>query len=269
MSTSAALRAVRKFRLHELNGLKSHNKRFGYLPLKPDADPEAIHLRNPFLPLLNDNTGRWAPPKYSLRRQAELVKSAKAANLLHLLPPGPKVHSSEIQKAELQAAPQIKESSAPPMEEPWLLKIAWVGNAKEKDVKGADLGTRLYAAKKRMFKGHKWERVKRKRFSYKKILLRDMDARIQRYKAVRSTFHSSDARTDFASSTTSTDAQTLCLFLVPKRRNFRSSLYLPLHNTSLEPLRVLPSHCHLGDALSASKRTSCIDRIQRYKDSDR
>ena len=50
---------------------------------------------------------------------------------------------------------------------------------------GAELGTRLYAGKKRMFKGHKWERVKAHRERRQNILMRDMAKRVYNYKNVR------------------------------------------------------------------------------------
>ena len=50
---------------------------------------------------------------------------------------------------------------------------------------GADLGTRLYAGKKRIFKGHKWERVKAHRERRRNTLMRDMAKRVYNYKNVR------------------------------------------------------------------------------------
>lgn len=45
----------------------------------------------------------------------------------------------------------------------WDREIRWDGELKAKEVKGADVGNRLYAGKRRMFKGHKWERVRGER----------------------------------------------------------------------------------------------------------
>lgn len=42
---------------------------------------------SPFLPKKNHRTGRWAGPKIGLRRQAALVKLARAHNIEELLPP--------------------------------------------------------------------------------------------------------------------------------------------------------------------------------------
>jgi len=56
---------------------------------------------------------------------------------------------------------------------------------RERSVAGADVGNRLYAGKKRMFKGHKWERTRERRVGRTEMLLRDMDKRIQRFKGYR------------------------------------------------------------------------------------
>jgi hypothetical protein len=67
----------------------------------------------------------------------------------------------------------------------WTMPVEWTGTVRERNVAGADVGNRLYAGKKRMFKGHKWERMRERRVSRTKMLLRDMDERIQRFKGVR------------------------------------------------------------------------------------
>jgi len=45
---------------------------------------------NPFQATRHPATGRWHDPKYSLRRQAELVRLARAHGVEELLPPTPK-----------------------------------------------------------------------------------------------------------------------------------------------------------------------------------
>jgi hypothetical protein len=67
----------------------------------------------------------------------------------------------------------------------WQRQVEWVGTVRERNVAGADVGNRLYAGKKRMFKGHKWERVRKRRVARTRMLLRDMDKRVQRFKQVR------------------------------------------------------------------------------------
>ncbi|KIY72663.1 hypothetical protein CYLTODRAFT_486127 [Cylindrobasidium torrendii FP15055 ss-10] len=173
------------------------------------ATATSIALRNPFLPFLNPSTGRWAPPKYSLRRQAELVKAAGRLGLGHLLPPGvkgdlrvlaggltPKSSSSKSLPGST-TTPQTKESpvteewslNTDTPGEPWLVRIDWVGASADlqKRVEKAERvrdGGRitLYSTRKRMFKGHKWERLAPKKFARRKIMLRDMDARISRWR---------------------------------------------------------------------------------------
>jgi large subunit ribosomal protein L25 len=61
----------------------------------------------------------------------------------------------------------------------------WEGEPKPK-VAGSDIGNRLYAGKKRMFKGHKWERTRAKRDAKRAMLLRSMKQRLIRYKGVSS-----------------------------------------------------------------------------------
>lgn len=67
----------------------------------------------------------------------------------------------------------------------WTMPVEWTGRVLESNVAGADVGNRLYAGKKRMFKGHKWERTRERRVGRTKMLLRDMDKRIERFKGVR------------------------------------------------------------------------------------
>ena len=150
---------------------------------------------NPFIPTKNPQTGRWAPPKYSLRQQADLIKKARASGTLALLPSAPKTSAAHLAAISFaKAQPVIKkpqpqggletqtEADANGSEEHWSQPIEWVGEVKERKVPGAEIGNRLYAGKKRMFKGHKWERAAEKRALKRKMLMRDMAKRIQRYK---------------------------------------------------------------------------------------
>ncbi|KAF8889594.1 hypothetical protein BD779DRAFT_1520006 [Infundibulicybe gibba] len=187
-----AAQAIKNFRLHELRGLPKHIARFGPLaPRQTDAVPPKtdtnLHLPNPFLPQRNPKTGKWSAPKYSLRRQAELVKKAKESSLVHLLPAGPKL-TNPSQLASTQATPTSLDVKGTKNEKQelarvWMNPVDWEGKMAIKNVAGADIGTRLYAAKKRMFKGHKWERMKEGRDKKRKILMRDMARRVRNYKA--------------------------------------------------------------------------------------
>ncbi|KAF8735897.1 hypothetical protein AX14_001277 [Amanita brunnescens Koide BX004] len=194
--SAAALQVIRKFRVQEFKDLQKHILRFGPFPTSKSGNVSstAPRLPNPFVPWKNPKTSRWIEPKYSLRRQAELVKKAKAAGLLHLLPPGPKniisasypeasaSSSSQIENTTQSSSPAVEDSQSSPLQELWAMQVVWEGSPEYKAVPGAELGIRLYAGKKRMFKGHKWERVQVKREAHKRILLRDMDRRVRTYK---------------------------------------------------------------------------------------
>jgi len=64
----------------------------------------------------------------------------------------------------------------------WAQPVKWDGQVKEKRLTGADVGNSLYNRKKRMFKGHKWERTTQAREKKKKMLMRDMEKRVKRFK---------------------------------------------------------------------------------------
>ncbi|KAH8996374.1 hypothetical protein EDB92DRAFT_1933840 [Lactarius akahatsu] len=170
-----SLRAVKRFRLRELvpppTVFSPTTSKLSERST-PEQLPRNEAIPNPFVPHKNPESGRWAPPKYSLRRQAELIKHARASGTLHLLPPGPKMSSGQLAEA--------REDDAA-----WKGSVEWVGSLRERSVAGADVGNRLYAGKKRMFKGHKWERTRERRITRTKILLRDMDKRVERFKQYR------------------------------------------------------------------------------------
>ncbi|KAH9073010.1 hypothetical protein EDB83DRAFT_2516768 [Lactarius deliciosus] len=212
---SQSLRAVKRFRLRELvpppTVFSPATSKLSERST-PEQLPRTGAIPNPFAPHKNPESGRWAPPKYSLRRQAELIKHARASGTLHLLPPGPKMSSGQLAVATTtaasaasaasthhhpaadRAAEEVKVSGLtnrrPAQEEDdsdaaWTGSVEWVGSLRERSVAGADVGNRLYAGKKRMFKGHKWERTRERRITRTKILLRDMDKRVERFKQYR------------------------------------------------------------------------------------
>ncbi|PPQ78619.1 hypothetical protein CVT25_010583 [Psilocybe cyanescens] len=297
----SALDAVRLFRTKEIAGLSRHLRKFGPLPEPPAsanaAPTPVVTLPNPFLPKKHPKMRKWVPPKYSLRRQAELVKLAQASNTMALLPPGPKKLAAELRAERVKAAlplaqraleekmaalkiqpqqtvderkakkdleqritslgksldslreilkaataeydlgelasfeaesgesltkEQVAERRAEqekrertkllfenrvkrtenlitkankqlahlsrsrerkPENTAWKEPIFWAGAFKEKKVPGSELGTRLYTGKRRMFKGHLWERQQARRARRHSILMRDMPARLERYKS--------------------------------------------------------------------------------------
>jgi large subunit ribosomal protein L25 len=193
-------KAIQRFRTREFLGLTNHLKIFGPLPespTSPTTSESILQLPNPFLPKLNPKSGKWHKPTYSLRRQAELVKKAHASGTMHLLPPGIKrtTFETRLQRVGGTSAATAKPPPPPPppptssvrpsQVDNWNAPVEWVGKLPEKATVGTELGIRLYAGKKRMFKGHLWERLKAKRIRRRSILMRDMAARVKNYKTVR------------------------------------------------------------------------------------
>ena len=184
-----SFRTVKAFRVKELSLFSSKLKDGA------SASGNPVQLPNPFLPHKNPLTGRWAPAKYSLRQQADLVKSAKASGLIHLLPFGPKFPNANIIQpkpvsTEWWQARVVWEDSKPPVP-----KEEEKGPSVEdgpprvtprirvKQMEGLT-ALKMYAGRKRMFKGHKWERTHAQRKKRTQILMRDMNKRITRYKEV-------------------------------------------------------------------------------------
>lgn len=64
------------------------------------SNPDAIQTpkANPFTPWKNPRTGKWHPPIYSLRQQAELFKEARAHHVLPLMPLSNKHPEAKEQK---------------------------------------------------------------------------------------------------------------------------------------------------------------------------
>ncbi|GJE93912.1 54S ribosomal protein L25, mitochondrial [Phanerochaete sordida] len=169
-----ATRLITRFRTRELTAaLQAH----------PTAAGLPVKAANPFVPHKNAATGRWAPPKYSRRRQAALVKAARASNALHLLPPGPKLGRAALEAA-VAATPKSLRLKPSNKEATWARTTSWVGKLREKTVKGADVGNRLYAGRKRMFKGHRWQRTMPTRELRRKMVLKSMKSRVRRFKSV-------------------------------------------------------------------------------------
>jgi large subunit ribosomal protein L25 len=64
---------------------------------------------------------------------------------------------------------------------PWMLPVTWEG-APPAPKPTQTAVARLYAGKKRMFKGHKWQRVRAQLNAHRRNLMRDMEKRVKRYK---------------------------------------------------------------------------------------
>ena len=103
---------------------------------------------NPFKPHKHPETGRWHDPVFSLRRQADLVKMAKANGVEELLP--------------------------------YTLKGSDEGRRRREDhglrVKGTGIGQKV--------KGKAWERTMKSRLGERKQAMLGMPAMVQQWKQV-------------------------------------------------------------------------------------
>lgn len=103
---------------------------------------------NPFKPHKHPETGRWHDPVYSLRRQADLVKLAKANGVEDLLPYTPKGSQEGTKRREEHGL----------------------------RVKGTGVGQRV--------KGKIWERTMKSRLEQRKQAMLGMPAMVQQWKQV-------------------------------------------------------------------------------------
>jgi len=106
---------------------------------------------NPFKPTVHTVTGKWHNPVYSLRRQADLFKMARAYGVEELLPPSRK---SSQWKAERLTQREIK------------------------------LGQGIGSPMKKMLspKGHIWERTLHARLEERRKAMEKMPALIEKWK---------------------------------------------------------------------------------------
>lgn len=147
---------------------------------------------NPFRPSRNAKTGRWAPPRISLRRQAQLVSLAHQSGRLDLLPEGPKTSKLQARLAGLATAPyepspmssasatQAEKKLSQAEEEKLALEVArTVGRH------GPYVGRQA----RRMFKGSKDERGAARRQRNIQERLKLMEGSIKEWRAVSDTFY--------------------------------------------------------------------------------
>jgi large subunit ribosomal protein L25 len=170
--------------------------------VKPTG-PQLGSFANPFLP--TKVNGKWRAPKYSLRRQKELVKAARVlGGAMDLLPPGPKMPDPVAAAAAAKAASALSVTQAKAntntnattkvvgrdvYSEAWAkAKVVWTTEIRDVPVaKDRSLGhgaARVYTGRKIKFKGHKWERTLRRTTYHRHVLMRDMEQRISKYKSV-------------------------------------------------------------------------------------
>jgi len=119
-------------------------------PPPPATEPSfsaALAIPNPFIPILNPVTRRWRPPRYSRRRQAELVKAARLLQVESILPLGPK-GQRKLGGTPPKPVPNSSTLVRKALHQP----VTWVGEPPPVNEKG------LYGSRRFLFKGHKWER---------------------------------------------------------------------------------------------------------------
>lgn len=122
-------------------------------PSSTAAAPPSMSLAptsrpNPFQPHKNPRTGKWHPPIYSLRVQAELVKLAESHGVQDLLPFTTKSVAERTRKREEQGL----------------------------RVKGTGVGQKV--------KGHEWERTLKGRLEKRRQAMLGMPQLIQQWKEV-------------------------------------------------------------------------------------
>lgn len=118
------------------------------LPQAEGSEP-AKTILNPFSAHKNTKTGKWHPPIYSLRRQADLVKMAEKYGVGELLPYTTKTTAEQRRKRDELGL----------------------------RVKGTGLGQRV--------KGHEWERTLKSRLDKRRQAMLDMPRMIYEWKLVR------------------------------------------------------------------------------------
>ncbi|WFD35441.1 hypothetical protein MCUN1_002295 [Malassezia cuniculi] len=132
----------------------------------------------------NAETGRWNPPRYSLRRQAQLVRAAFATGQLDVLPSFKKRDQFVARLAE-QPKHEVFCGIPVPSSIPWLeahkdaaeaLRIA-----KKEHTRGPYAGRPV----KRMFKGHRVDREARLRRERVKENMARMDETVREWREER------------------------------------------------------------------------------------
>lgn len=162
------------------NASRSLLQRFKAREIPPRlASGDIPSAANPFLPRLSKATGQWRPPKYSLRRQADLIKEAKRQGSLHVLPPGPKnplTPTTIIPKRPATASPILSLLNPSPIrtleasEASATKLVNWIGAPKARTTFG------LYGKRRNMFKGHKWEKQSKLRKAYMERVVAQVDS---------------------------------------------------------------------------------------------
>ncbi|KAJ9120045.1 hypothetical protein QFC22_002942 [Naganishia vaughanmartiniae] len=144
-----------------------------------------VRARNPFIPHRNAQTGRYAPPKISLRRQADLAKIYPS----EYLPAGLKNRTGKSGRSGRVQTIQYEEDR---------LTVQWVGKVKPLRTATSSASTSPttneallsgpYTGRQHqptLFKGHKHERVRVERKEETKSRMEGMENRIADWRKVR------------------------------------------------------------------------------------
>lgn len=125
------------------------------------ATPEADATKRAFRHWKNTETGRWNPPRYSLRRQAQLVRAAFVANDEHAVAASPK-YAPLAARLSQQPHHEVL-APVPSVRLPRLSKTQDAEEALRIAKKAHDRGPYAGRSDKRMFKGTHADRAARLR----------------------------------------------------------------------------------------------------------
>lgn len=171
------------------------------------ASTSGTNAASLFKPTKSPVSGCWAPPKYSLRRQAKLVKEAALTGQLPLLPDGPKSTRIQQRIARLQHSLALEEQSSQYQYVPKSLDSADAAKGvrptalgqrvlkpsqrvSQKEIDEATMAARLqvrdvgpYAGRAKIFKGSRVDKDKSRRAN-------DVNAKLQGMKQTVKEWHS-------------------------------------------------------------------------------
>ncbi|PWN54322.1 hypothetical protein IE53DRAFT_383095 [Violaceomyces palustris] len=160
--------------------------------LESNANRASSSMPNPFLPHKNPVSGRWHPPKFSLRRQAKLVSLACQSRILRELPDGPKV-SRAIARIRGIKERRILDKAAADVDLAAIAKVMPPSARPKKLAEDEEVmktarmvgyqGPYLGRKQKKMFKGSKVDREAYQRRQDVKAKLERMDVTIKEWQA--------------------------------------------------------------------------------------
>jgi large subunit ribosomal protein L25 len=224
MSTTQALRAVKAFRVRELTRLTPlpgplpKNPAL-FNPFLPSRNPatgrwdKPLYSRRRQKELIKaarlTNTLELLPPgpkwdlnpvyvpqkerknrtKAGTQANAPATPATSAGTVNGVKTPSPRALNPEAQEATPEpprSRPQAWALRSRPgrVRRIWQSDVTWEGKVPPRKHEGPIV--KMYAGRKKMFKGHKWQREMPRKVVRRRILLRDMPERIAKYRAVSS-----------------------------------------------------------------------------------